>query len=390
MILFAALSFGEPFIVDNPTVVTEESSREFTNIPFVEWQRRLPETRLGARSQSQLSAPTIHNGQMYVGSAFSDSLHVLETSSGSEVRSYAAHSAVQSQPTFVGDNVIFCDEGGYTFSYSTADESPQWEHFGGAPITSQPKLIGSNVIVSSVDDSIYSLDYTTGVVAWRYNHPPSLTRETELTLYGAPSAVSWGETVIAGFSDGSVVALSGETGAIEWQKQVGEGIYPDIIATPIVAGNNIYTGGFEGPFVALAPQTNSIRWSLDIGTTSEPTYDNNAIFHGGSDGILRKIDTITGQVIWEWDAGIEGSLTTPRLTPAGIITSSTEETIYLIDASNGEEIWRYVDDLTLSGMSSPISVSEHGFYAVTNKGTLLNFGTIQAETNAEPTNSNSY
>jgi outer membrane protein assembly factor BamB len=376
-IVFIALSLGEPFIVENEADFHQDLSREITDAPFVAWQRQLPLTRLGARSQSQLSAPTLHDGLIYVGSAFSDSLHVLESSNGSEVRAFAAHSAVQSEPILTGDHVIFCDEGGYTFNYSLESGQELWEHFGGAPITSQPTLIGDDVIVSSVDDSVYSLDLESGEISWRYNHPPSLTRETELTLYGAPSAVLWQDSIIVGFSDGSITSISRATGEVEWQNVVGQGVYPDIIATPIVSENNIYVGGFEGPFVSLNPQTNTIRWSLDIGTASQPTYEDNVIFHGGSDGVLRKIDTITGQVIWEWDADIEGSLTTPRITPAGIITTSTEETIYLIDDSTGDELWQYRADVMLSGMSSAISVGGSGFYAVTNKGQLIGFSTLQ-------------
>ena len=380
MLLFAALALGEPF-VSEPNIQVDENrdSRVITSQPYVAWERRLPETLLGARSQSQLSEPTLEDGLLYVGSAFSHALHALESRTGSEIRSFPAHSSVQSEPIFENEYVIFCDKGGYTFNYSATDAVPNWEHFGGAPITSQPKLIGGNVVVTSVDDSIYSLLSSTGEVAWRYDHPPSLNRETELTLYGAPSAVAWSDQIITGFSDGSIVALSATTGAVEWQNEVGEGTYPDIIATPIVVDDNIYTGGFEGPFVALMPQTNSIRWSLDIGTANEPTYDNQSIFHGGADGILRKIDTITGQIIWEWDANIEGSLTTPRITDAGILTSSSEETIYLIDGSTGDEIWRFADDVTLSGFSSSISIGDSGFYAVTNKGKLISFETLQEQ-----------
>ena len=372
LLLASLLGFSLGPIVP-PSVESTEASGEFAALPFAEWNRPLPGDPVNAVSHSERGELAFRDGKLYLGSAGGEALYALDAQSGALLHTYEANAAVQSAPVFTDEGLYFCDEGGYTFFYRYGEREAAWSHFGGAPITSAPTLGAGRLFVASVDDTVYALNATSGELIWRYDNPPALSRETELTLYGAPSPVIRGGDLLTGFSDGSLVAISIQSGAKTWSKRVGEGTYPDLIAPPVEGGNSLFAAGFDGPFVAIDPTTQAVRWSLDFGSSSESTLIASALFIGGTDGALRRVDARTGEVEWEWDSETGGTLTKPVLTAAGLISASSEGTIYLSNPEDGALLWSYEPEVRLAGFSvQPLLVGE-AMYAVTNAGNLLKF-----------------
>ena len=85
--------------------------------------------------------------------------------------------------------VWFVDGAGYTFCYAIEGGEPIWSHFGGAPITARPTLTANTAYVANVDGVVFALDASTGEVRWRYQRPTDASRQSDLTLFGAPSPV---------------------------------------------------------------------------------------------------------------------------------------------------------------------------------------------------------
>ena len=157
-----------------------------------------------------------------------------------------------------------------------------------------------------------AIDRETGRTNWTYQQPNDLTREAELKLYGAPAAVLDGSNVVFGFSDGAIVTLSVDKGSIQWSKRIGEGRYPDIVATPQLLGPDLFVSGYYKPVMALDRTSRNVLWRLDHGAASsaliEATDNGAAIYHPGRDGSLRRISGATGAIEWTWDSKTNGAL----------------------------------------------------------------------------------
>jgi outer membrane protein assembly factor BamB len=353
-----------------------EEARSLNTIPVLEWQRPLPGDKVGGLFHTERARPAVHEDLVYVGAAGGQALYALSLSGGGLAHTYPAEAAVFSSPVFAEGSLYFCDSAGYTYRYELGASAPTWTHFGGVPIGSTPTLHGAHLYVATVDDLVFAIDTSTGETVWRYQHPPDATRESELTLFGAPSPVVQGDEVLLGFSDGSLAGLSLAEGQVNWERQVGEGRYPDLIATPVIAGEDIFLGAFSEPFLALDRTTHSPRWSLKLGTAAEVSVHGDTLLLGGSDGKLRSIDRKSGEVLWAWDSATAGALTAPQITPAGVVVASSDGGIYLISLASGRLLWSYQPDYSLDGISAAPLVVGGRLIAVTNGGTLLSFRAV--------------
>lgn len=367
------LILAAPFVLDVGPKEHPSSSLEgrFEEAPVPHWARRLPGVPLAAFTHTERSRPTTDGESIFLGSASSDELIQLSRGDGELLHVYAAGAPVQAEAVVQDGRAYFADTGGYTWCYEVGGTEPLWSHFGGAPIGSKPTLHEGRLYVSSVDDVLYALDAGTGRLLWRYARPADPTRDSELTLFGAPAPVVAGRLVLAGFSDGAVVALDAADGEVNWERRVGEGRYPDVIATPILDDGDIFVGGYSEPLVSFDVGTRNVRWRLDVGSAEPPLLVGDVLFHGATDGKLRRIDRATGTVVWTWDSGTTGALTQPQETAAGLLVASSDGSLYLVDAELGTLNWSYDAGATLSGITTAPLVMGRQLVAVTNAGRVL-------------------
>ena len=359
------------FVQDSPTAREPHYEGTFEEAPVPHWQRLLPGPRLMAFTHTERGRPASDGTDPFLGSAAVDALLQVSRVDGSEVHRYPAGAPVQSEPRVLDGELLFSDAAGYTWRYGVGAEEPVWSHYGGAPVASPPTLSGDVVLVANVDDVVYALDADDGELRWRYARPPDPTRDSELTLFGAPSPIRVGDLVIAGFSDGAVVALSARGGEIEWERRVGEGRYPDIIGAPLVAGGVAFVGGYSEPFVALDLEQKAVRWRAEIGTASQPTLLDGVLYHGATDGKLRALNAENGEVLWTWDSDTTGALTTPQVLDAGVVVGSSDGSLYLVSRHDGTLLWEHDPGHILDGVTVAPLVVGRQLVAVTNAGRLL-------------------
>jgi outer membrane protein assembly factor BamB len=338
--------------------------------PVTQWVRPLPGTPPAAATNSELGRPLISGDSIYVGTAGADALYELRRGDGSVLRSFPAGAPVMAEPLLVDGALLFADGAGYTWCYGL-DGQQLWRHYAGAPVLASPLVLGDTVYVSALDGTLHALGLDDGQSRWLYKHPGDRSREAELELYGAPAPVAAGALVLAGFHDGSLVALDQANGEVGWKLVVGEGRYPDLIAEPLVSENMAYAGGFSAPFQAVGLDTHKVVWSLDFGIAASPVVEDRTLFVPGADGKLRAVDAVNGSVIWEWDSETSGAITEPQITPAGIFVASSDGGLWLVDPANGETRWTYDDGFLLNGASVAPTVSERQLLLITNAGNIL-------------------
>jgi outer membrane protein assembly factor BamB len=365
---------GNPEAPFGPTIATA---------PVLKWQRPLPGGRVDSATHTERGRPVALADNVYLGSAGGDALYQLHRGSGAVLHSYPAKAAVQSAASVTEEAIFFSDLAGYTYRYAHGSDSPVWEHFGGAPISATPLAYAEILVVATVDDLVYALDRATGVLQWRYQRPPDPARDSALTLFGAPSPVVHGGQVLVGFSGGALVALNADSGSLEWEIDVGEGRYPDLIGAPVTDVDSVYVSGYSAPLVAVDVESHAIRWRLPFGSADAPALHNDWLYHPGTDGKLRKVYARTGELVWTWDSETTGALTTPQLTPAGVLVSSSDGGLYLVSGVTGETLWRYEGDHSLDGVTVAPLVVGPQVLAVTNGGNLLALGTTRPQDRPE-------
>jgi outer membrane protein assembly factor BamB len=367
----AFLASGLTFQAPNPAVPAPGTA--LTSAPLLLWSTKLPGTPPSTATRSESAAPAVDERYIYVGHSGANGLLVLNRQDGSLVTELPTHAPVAAAPVVTDTFVYVTDAAGYTSAFrrdAFATKTPAWSHFSGAPILASPTLAGDTLYVTNVDDLVYALDARSGDLRWRHAHKPEIARNAELELFGAPPAVVADGMVYVGFSDGFLVGLGAADGTPRWSAEIGEGAYPDLIAPAQPVGTNVVVGGYSEPLVSLDPVSRGVTWRLDVGSASAFTLQGDTLWHGGTDGILRKIEARTGNVLWQWDSGTGGSLTQPTPTAEGLLVASSEGTMYLVDPTTGTTRWTFDPGVLMTGLAAAPTVDGDEIYAVSNAGVL--------------------
>ena len=159
-----------------------------------------------------------------------------------------------------------------------------------------------------------------------------------------------------------VVAFDPASGRELWRAKVGptyrghDGSHDGPIATPTVAGNDVYAVGPHGAFVALDARTGTERWRHDLvkefaanpmiyGFGSSPLVEGSSVIvqTGGekSRGLLA-FDRATGELRWNAAHGLRGSYSSPSIgTVAGTrqIIASAGDRVYAVSPADGKLLW---------------------------------------------------
>ncbi len=347
---------------------------------------RLP--RSYRRQGAEYAVPLIYqppreaDAELLVGSSAENALLRLDLDSGSVIKRIETKGEVQAAPILDGTLIYWGDAAGWLYAYDLSKEIFIWEREVGSAILSAVVLHDSNVLFSTAGDLVYSLNKETGDLNWRYEHRRDPTRVGEFPLLGSPIPLieDEGDRIIAGFSDGAILALSAEEGEALQSRWIGEGRYPDIIAQPswVDLGDNnpaLMVSGFEGPTALLSTDLEQILWMRDQGAVEAALVEEQRIFLGGSDGVLTAMDT-SGAVLWEWDSETDATLNQPIKKGNVLWVSSTSGSLYMISPKNGDLLWSYRPKYVLSGFqSAPVFMGDE-LVLLSNRGYLYRFSML--------------
>ena len=367
---FAGSTFMEPLTLPS----AEKYAGSFDLAPVTHWSIDLPGRPLNSSSHTERTRPVVVGDEVLVGSAKGRGLYRLSRHNGTLLGEYPADSSVESEPLVFDGLVFFADTAGSVWCYLLEGDEV-WQFSTGAPVLVRPTVHDGVLYVTNVDDLALALDAATGELLWRYQRKPDATRVAELSLYAAPPAVIVDDLVLLGFSDGALVALDRESGAPRWERQVGEGLYPDLVAQPVVVGTDVLVSGYSEPLVAVDLASQNVRWRMEYGSAAQLGVSDDGgplvtVFHPGTDGVLRSVVALTGAEKWAWDSGTGGALTTPVQTDFGLLIGSSDGGLYALDPNTGRELWRFRQDFLLEGVTAAPSVVGRQLLFTTNAGKL--------------------
>ncbi|HYC98743.1 PQQ-like beta-propeller repeat protein [Brevundimonas sp.] len=204
----------------------------------------------------------------------------------------------------VGGGKVFISSGYRTISaVDQATGAVLWTTPVDVPVHGAPTVSGSRVYVVDVENQIFAFDVNTGQQAWTYRGIPEPAR-----LMRASSPAVTGETVIAPFSSGEVVALRAATGQPVWQQVLSRASRTsalseirDIAGRPVVSRGVVYAVGHSGVMSAIDVRTGQPKWQLPIAGVNAPLPVGDVIYVVSKSGELTVINRETGQVYWTRD-----------------------------------------------------------------------------------------
>jgi len=262
-----------------------------------------------------------------------------------------------------------------------------WRTDTRAPIHAAPTVSGGQLFAVSVDNELGTFDAATGRAGWRYQ---ALVEPARILASSSP-AVS-GDTVVASFSSGEVIAFRTANGTELWNASLTKASRTtalseirDIPGRPVIFRGSVLAGSHSGAFAAIDLRTGETSWEpLNIITMSTPWAAGDVVYVTSKAGEVACISRETGQVYWIRDLnegrrqlrrnrlGFERNnrayWTGPILASGRLIVVSTEGQAVALDPRNGGTL----ATLNVGGpvLISPIAVGGQVF-VVTDEASLV-------------------
>jgi outer membrane protein assembly factor BamB len=199
-----------------------------------------------------------------------------------------------------GGRVFVVTGFGFVAALDASNGHEIWRQDGGAPFESSPTISDGRVFVINNDSELISMSAETGEVQWNYQAIAEPAR-----ILAAPSVAVDGETVVAPFASGELVALVTANGRRLWEDSLSRSgrltslsAINDIAGRPVISNGVAYAVSHSGVLVAIDIRTGDRKWAKPFASTQTPCLIGGVLYAVSVDGELVAFDADSGNVYW--------------------------------------------------------------------------------------------
>jgi len=301
---------------------------------YIEKEQELLDLETGQDPVS-FSAPVIAGEKLLFGS---DRFGVvaLARKNGKQLWRRDLNGGVLSQPLVNEKSVFAGTDTGILYSLELSGGRELWKVDLGAPVHGTFLLAFQRLFVGTSDEGLHAIDPGTGKVIWTYRRPAF--GGTSVRGGGNPAAING--KLWMGFSDGSLLAINPETGAVETERNFRDNLkFADIDAKVVGWREGMLVATYDGRLRFLR-KDGSTNWEFPAGGARAPLLsDGDVLYFPSSDGAVYALSGNTGKEIWSAPLrrGIPtGMALLNRNGRKVLVLTVSEEKVLVLDALTGK------------------------------------------------------
>jgi outer membrane protein assembly factor BamB/predicted MPP superfamily phosphohydrolase len=244
-----------------------------------------------------------------------------------------------------------------------------WQFTDKSDIGSGVALAKNLVIASNSNGLIYALDLKNGKMKWQY--------ATKGKVYSTPAVEN--NLVVVASTDDNIYCLNAITGKLVWKFETQN----PIVANPLIKNGMVFIGASDGHFRALDLQSGKLKWDFDGVkgfVVTQPLFYKDKIYFGSWGTEFYALNAQTGSLVWKWNNGSANRMFSPAAcypvaTDGKIFIVAPDRFMTVLDAENGNMIWRKSDPDNKVRESIGLSADSSLVYAKTMEGELIGVST---------------
>jgi len=167
-----------------------------------------------------------------------------------------------------------------------------------------PLISGGALYVKTINGYLYKIDIASGKKLWSYHEAAP-----DLILKASSSPIAYKNTIIAGFSDGALVAFDSSNGHVIWQRHLA---FPkgasdverlvDIDTNPVIEDSHLYLATYQGVVGSYAIDSEEMLWERNASTYHDLAMTDGYLAMVDSHDVIWLLDKSNGNVIWKQTA----------------------------------------------------------------------------------------
>lgn len=281
-----------------------------------------------------------------------DSVVAYRRDTGAEFWRIRIPNGVEAPGTLINDRLFVGGLDGQLYSIQVSTGEVVWSFPTRAENLSEPLIFDGQLYVQSGNNTVYALDAATGKQLWLYSRQDT----NSLSIRGGSKPTVRNGTLYVGFSDGFIVALVLNNGALKWEKQLNKNKkFKDIDSNPLVDGEFLYVAGYDDHLYALRAATGEMVWKSDRGGWGNLTVVGDRLYYATSSGEIRAVDKTTGQKVWSYELK-DGVATAPTLYKGLLVFGESQGQLRFLDSGTGRVVASY--DPGKGGILSQVGIDE--------------------------------
>ncbi len=273
--------------------------------------------------------------------------------------------------------VMLGTEDAEVIALNQSDGEERWRSPVSSEVLAAPKTNGDIVVAQTVDDKLIALDMQTGVQRWIYE-----TTQPPLTLRGTSSPLlTQAGTVVAGFSNGTLVSVNAADGVYRWEERVAvpEGRYDidrviDVDGDLLLDGSRILAASYQGNLMAFDALSGRIVWGMEASSYHGMDQGFGNIYYCDDRSHIVAVRDNSENIVWENEALQYRQITAPKAVNNYLAVADFEGYVHLLSQIDGSIVGRTrVDN---DGVRANILSRNNRIFVYGNSGRLVSL-TIQ-------------
>ncbi|UPT61397.1 MAG: PQQ-binding-like beta-propeller repeat protein [Hyphomonadaceae bacterium JAD_PAG50586_4] len=261
----------------------------------------------GSNNNAQIAAPPVIAGGTLFFLDADHRVHALSATDGSRLWSENLRPRDSRDRVARGGGVaaaggrVFVTTGfGFIAAMDANTGEEVWRRQADAPFQSAPTVVGARVYAITNDSELLAIDAGSGEVLWTYQAIAEPAR-----ILSATSVAVDGDTVVAPFASGELVALLGGNGRRLWSDALSRSgqltslsAINDIAGRPVLDNGIVFAASHSGVLAAIDVRSGQRGWARAFASTQTPLVAGDVLYAVSTDGVLAAFDRDTGNAYW--------------------------------------------------------------------------------------------
>jgi len=274
----------------------------------------------------------------------------------------------------VGDGVVVvAGYDGDLVALSAEDGSEIWRVNIESETHAKPLIQENLVVVYSIDGRLRVFSAFDGRELWALEQTvPALTQR------GSASPIIVGNSIVAGFDNGRLLAVDLEDGVIEWEAVLTPPSgrsdldrLADVDGNLAVVGQDVYAAGYNGRIASIAAESGQVLWAREISSPAGVAADWNNLYTIGNQGEVIALLRRNGDDVWRQESLLRREPTAPVPFGTAVVVGDFEGYVHFFSNYDGTPVARErVGKRMISG--APVVMGDK-LFVQSESGTLAAF-----------------